>query len=627
MTAIFSLAQDVARLKAKANLPAELRELSRGRLRRPFSATDTTYSGYAATIDGGLRFAPDAIAENQLQLSDPYDPLVGPVGVNTSKVSGQGLLLPAYTMQIFRIVKGNAGTMSLDQYSYQTTGLVQATMSRQRMRYGAEFEEAAGSSFFSGGVLLPTPAQGYNAATFQKNGETFQIYDTGQANPDGQEVLRLANYWLDTVATPYWQRLTTVGGASGYPWCQTWVQNQSGWCLGICPKIAQKPTSGTLRVGICATVNGQPDLTNVLAQATLAAADVVVNASLGTWTVPIEPTYLAAGGRYGYFIISDAGYQVFVADISANAGGTCFYAVDGGVFYPNPSQNIMFDLAFASFKQSQVVVQLGSLSLPGGVAAIDILADTVVPSNTVLSYEIRLDGTATWIPLTESDGSALASLPPLVFLRARMTGTANLMPGHPPVGLPRPRVPAEDDAEARLDRRDAANALVEDLDQDDADRLPACPPRLHRQSAADRGHAARARHHHGRGDRRPHDRAHAGVQPAGRGRLLCGRARRHRGQRRQPVPRLLEVRVRRMSRIAVKPLPAGQTRGAAPAAVLEPTHKVAADTVFDPAHSYRVRLSGVATYLGSPLSPMHLHVVTGTVAQAIRTSIARFDSI
>ena len=71
----------------------------------------------------------------------------------------------------------------------------------------------------------------------------------------------------------------------------------------------------------------------------------------------------------------------------------------------------------------------------------------------------------------------------------------------------------------------------------------------------------------------------------------------------------------------------GQTRAVAAVTVPEPTRKVAADTAFDPAKSYRVRLGGVADYLGTPLSPMHLHVVTGTVAQAIRAKIALFDAV
>lgn len=62
-----------------------------------------------------------------------------------------------------------------------------------------------------------------------------------------------------------------------------------------------------------------------------------------------------------------------------------------------------------------------------------------------------------------------------------------------------------------------------------------------------------------------------------------------------------------------------------PEAVREPQTPIAADTVFDEAKSYRVRLSGITDYLGTKLSPMHVHIVTGRVATAIRAQIALFD--
>lgn len=60
------------------------------------------------------------------------------------------------------------------------------------------------------------------------------------------------------------------------------------------------------------------------------------------------------------------------------------------------------------------------------------------------------------------------------------------------------------------------------------------------------------------------------------------------------------------------------------AALPEPTQTVTDTTTFKPSKSYRVRLSAVTEYLGSPLSPMHVHTVNGTVAEAIRASIAAY---
>lgn len=414
LTVVASLEQDVARLKAKANLPASYVNYREDDF-IDASKSDPTYSGYTCTIGEGLRFAPEAIDDTQLQIFNPFDPL--------AKVSGNGLLLPTYNAEVFRIVDGIAGQMSLTQYSYQTYGLVQATMSRQRVRFGAQFEEAASSAFFSGGTF----GGGSVTNSFAKSGETFQVYDTTLQNPDGQEIYRLRQYWLDTVTTPYWQRLVTAGSATGYAWCQTFLQNQGGWCVGLHPSFSSKPTTGAVTIGICGTDNGLPDLGNILAQVTLNPTDLLVSPSINNGYIPIEPTYLEAGKRYGFFIITGASYSVNVADIQSNGGGTCFYALDGGIFYPNPSQNIMFNLQFAAFPQNRVSINLGSLSLSGGIAAIDLLADTIVPPNTVLTYEIQVNGD--WFPLAEASAGALATLPPLVPLRVSFTGTANIMPG------------------------------------------------------------------------------------------------------------------------------------------------------------------------------------------------------
>ena len=413
-----SLAQDVARLKAKDNLPATYVNYREDDfLVFDPTADDTTYSGYTCLISEGLRF--DADAENvvQLQTYNPNDP--------NAKTSAGGIVLPTYETTVQRIVADGSSYLSLTQYAFQTTSLVQATMSATRVRYGAEFEAAANDSFFAGGQFI-----GNNngiAATFEKSGQTFQIYDTDQVNPDGQEIYRVANYWADTVSSPYWQRTPVTGSALGYAWAQSFVQAQSGWCVGMTPRIAIKPSSGAITFGICATSNGQPDLSNILAQVTLQAPDVVAIAQVGNWIIPLEPTFLQAGQRYAYFVLTQAAYSHECADIEDNAGGTCFYMINGGIWYPNPSQNLTFDLAFASFQQSQVSITMQPLQLSGGIAAIDIIANAIVPANTFLNYEIFVNGQ--WVTLGPTDVSALASLPPLVQFRVTMVGTAYLMPG------------------------------------------------------------------------------------------------------------------------------------------------------------------------------------------------------
>lgn len=63
----------------------------------------------------------------------------------------------------------------------------------------------------------------------------------------------------------------------------------------------------------------------------------------------------------------------------------------------------------------------------------------------------------------------------------------------------------------------------------------------------------------------------------------------------------------------------------APPPEAESARPVDTSTTFDPEASYRVKLNGIANYLGTPLSPMHVHTVTGVVAEAIRADIAAFE--
>jgi hypothetical protein len=57
----------------------------------------------------------------------------------------------------------------------------------------------------------------------------------------------------------------------------------------------------------------------------------------------------------------------------------------------------------------------------------------------------------------------------------------------------------------------------------------------------------------------------------------------------------------------------------------DPAQAVTKKTIFEEAAFYRIKLSEVADYLGTSLSPMHVHTVSGKVAEAIRTSIAAFE--
>ena len=410
-----AVAQDVAELKVRGNLGQDyVRYRS-----NDFTSTalsDTAYAGYSAKVDEGLRFAAEAIAETQLTIQNPFNP--------DAKISGAGLLLPKWVNSLRRIVRGKAGTFSLAQYAYEARSLTVASMTRQRIRYGAEFEASPG--FLSGATYYATLDGVKNV--FMKNGETFQAYDTGVINPDGTAApVRLAQYWKDSVTSPYWKRIATDALETGYAWVQGFVQTQSAWVTAIHPKFTGKPSAGTIKLGLMALKDGQPDFSNVLAIVTCNPGDFPQPVPLNDPGIAIEPTFLEAGKRYGFFLLTASDYVVDFADATANAGGTLFYGVGGGVYYPDPTRNIMFDLSVASFEKGQVSIDLTPLSLSGGIATIDILADAITPAGTFAFFEVQIAGV--WKKLDESAVSILASLPPLLPTRYTIIGSPDLMGG------------------------------------------------------------------------------------------------------------------------------------------------------------------------------------------------------
>jgi hypothetical protein len=412
----YSVYEDLAEIKDRLNLSASY-VAYRKNLFLDADQSNTGAAGFSARIEEGLRFAPEAVNETQLQLFNAFNA--------DAKVSGAGLLLPAYTAATRRIIRGAAGTMSLAQYAFEARTLTVASMSRERVRYGAEFEVSTGSAAYAGGTFY-SAYQGIKNV-FAKNNETFQQYDTGKVDPDGHKIVRLASYWVDSVTSPYWTRLANAPVVTGYAWCETFVQPQSGWCTGITPRIVSKPAAGPLVIGICDTYRGEPDYESVLAMVTVNPGDIASPSNLDSWAAAIEPTYLEAGKRYGMFLMTAADYVINVTDIQNGAGGTMFYGLGGGVNFSDPTRHLMFDLRFATFTRSQVAIDLAALSLSGGIASIDILADTIAPAGTDLRYEIQVAGA--WSALDEMDASVLAGLPPLVPMRVVMVGSQDLMPG------------------------------------------------------------------------------------------------------------------------------------------------------------------------------------------------------
>ena len=420
---LLQIAGDMAQVKAQLGLPdtyVDYRAL-------PFldtSASNTAAPGYAARIMEGLRFPYANSATAELALLNPNQV--------QAKVSQAGLLLPAYQKIERRITKGHNGDISLAEYSTQEDrGVVKLAMSRSRTRFGADFEETVGSAWWNGGTYAERANNGVRGV-FQKNGETFQVQETGRVDQDGHKIVRLAKFWTDEISTPYWSRLNTEQNLFGYAHVETFLNGQDRWITELGPHMTGKPANGTMTVGACRTYRGEPDFEQILAMTTVDAADVQLINGTGVFPmIPIEPTFLKGGERIGYFIVTQHPFRMGVTDAQTAAlqgsTGAYFYGMNGGVWNTRPDVHLIWRDSTAVFPSAKVDIDLTPLQLAGGIQGIDILADTIRPGSTDLVYSVLINGV--WRSLDEYDPAILTDLPVVAQFRATFIGTADVMPG------------------------------------------------------------------------------------------------------------------------------------------------------------------------------------------------------
>lgn len=416
---LLATASDMALIKARLDIP-DTYVGYRGSTFHDGTSVDDAFAGYAARVEEGLRFPFAAEAEAPLALHNPNAP-----GVVTT---AGGLLFPAFTEIERRITRGHNGTLSLAEYSnLENRALARLTMSRERIRFGADFEVSTGSAYWAGGTYTDR-LNGVIRNVFQKDGENFQVYETGRVDAEGHKILRLSRYWVDSVAAPYWSRLQTEENLLGYAHVETFLNPQDAWITALGPHLVGKPALGQLTVGICETERGEPNMDRVLAITTVNAADVPLVGDPGLPPkIAIEPTFLAGGKRYGYFLITQHAFQVGVADAenaaTQGATGTYFYGLNGGAWFADPGKHLIWRDWRAAFSKSRIDVDLEPLQLAGGIQGIDILADGIVPGSTDLVWSVQIGGQ--YVPLSAGTPGLLNALSSL---RVTFVGTPDVMP-------------------------------------------------------------------------------------------------------------------------------------------------------------------------------------------------------
>jgi hypothetical protein len=292
-------------------------------------------------------------------------------------------------------------------------------------------------------------------------------------------------YWRDYVDLPYWAKVFDNFDHSGQHVAQTFLNAQDGWLCGV-TTFMNAATAAPLDVLIAGCDDqGQPDHINqtirrVVLQASdvtncfstpffvgdiwqgnfygatyaqyvagqgplLAYLGIVIPVYIFPLRINFQPVFLQAGKRYSISFVSTGDHRFCISDrwecMAIHQGN---YWVNGsGGLYLWPSltspKTLRFLLYYATWGQWQnnpsasgggvrMELQLQPLQKAGGIAGIDVLADTIIPAVCDLSYQIQLNGV--WQPFSEDPNTPqLASLPPLLPFKAVFTGTTDLMPG------------------------------------------------------------------------------------------------------------------------------------------------------------------------------------------------------
>jgi hypothetical protein len=404
---LFNLFADVARLKEFAEIPDDHAAYGADR----FLTTDESDTGnvnYLAKVEEGVRFSDANAGLSELNVFSPFDP-------NQSITNG--LLLPAYSNITRLNITGYSGEVSISQYGYQTVDVVQKMMTRQRIRYGSTYTYCTNSAWWRAGTYDPV------THIFTRQGETFLVL-SGDTSKNHQ-MIRLEQFWVDTYDEPYWDYVVNNLSITGALVAQSFLNSQDGWLTQIGFYLTRKAANGNVNLTVVETTNGAPDLTKAVMSTTVDFADLKLYPT--QTLVDIPPTYLKAGTRYAIVITTNANHWLAMASGNSYAQGTFFYSTDGQFYQGDLTKDAMLTLKFASFANPRVVISLQPLQLDGGIAAIDINADMIVPAACQFVYEVQVNGV--WIALTEIDTQALIGLPPLLPLRAVFVGTSDIMPG------------------------------------------------------------------------------------------------------------------------------------------------------------------------------------------------------
>lgn len=401
--------QRVAVLESAAGVPAEAVD-SAVDFFLDTSESNLAHGSSNCKVDEGIRFANFAEDSDPLALFNPLDA--------NAKISG-GVLFPAYTREKRLAVGPRQSEVQLNALTFQTNALVQKTMSRIRTRYGPEFTVCTNAGWW--GAVTDQ----YIPKTFQRNGETFEVLGVDWDGP-AHGWVRVRRYWKDVYEEPYWAAVTVDHSVPGAQIAETFLNPNDMWLDAIGLTFTKLAATGTVTIAVCDTERGMPNLESVISITTVDRPALGLNSET---VIPIQPVFLQGGKRYAFVVITAADHWLATTSGVNFPQGTFFTVIDGAYQQGDGTKDLCFTLYAARFAQARSVIQLATLQLAGGIAAIDILAESIRPGSTDLTFEVQIAGI--WYPLGPDQSTVLGAggaIPPTVPLRAVFTGTPSVMP-------------------------------------------------------------------------------------------------------------------------------------------------------------------------------------------------------
>jgi hypothetical protein len=382
---VTQMAEDLARTKAKLNLPSTYSSYESDFF-GDLTKTNNGAAGFAAKVSNGLLFPDAANATSTFDLFNPIDASV--------VKSTRGLILPAYTSVPRIQTTGYSGDLSLSQYQVQTQSLVQQQETVWQYRYGWDWN--------------------YYGAWYR--GQFWNYYNQYYA-------YNLAGgYWYAYTQTSYALQTSTTN-INGAMVAQTFLVSNAMWLTALDLYLTSVAATGDLTVAITKTVAGQPDLTNVIATVNVPVASL--NTYPAATNIQIPAVLLEAGTRYAMVLITQGNHRIATVSGNNYTNGTIFYSTNGAYFLGDLTKDLMFTLYAAQFVNALSQVQLQPVSLAGGLTDLAINVSQVTPQGTSLQIQFQVNGQ--WYNLGDPT-SPLNAAPQLVPLRAVFLGTSNLAP-------------------------------------------------------------------------------------------------------------------------------------------------------------------------------------------------------